>query len=146
MITRAKFGRSSNFAVRRCNKPRCQLCSIIIEGNSFYFKNSNFNFKVNEDMSCETLNCIYVLKCHGCEDIYIGETNNFRLRTNLHRDQILKRKGLGVCMHVNECTQGFEKKFSIMPFFKIKKDDEKLRKQKEAHFISKFVPELNKEM
>ena len=33
---------------------------------------------------------IRAIKCQGCEKMYIGETNNLRLRTNVHRDHASK--------------------------------------------------------
>ena len=41
-------------------------------------------------MSCDTKICIYVLKFNSGENIYLGETTNFRLRTNLHKDHASK--------------------------------------------------------
>ena len=57
-------------------------------------------------MSCNTLNYIYVIKCLGCQKLYIGETNNLRFRTNLHRDHSSKNIGLNVSRHIYECTRG----------------------------------------
>lgn len=146
ILTNAKFEIYKTNGVYKCRSARCQLCTIIIEGNNFYFSNVKINFEILENMNCNTLNCIYVLQCCGCLKYYIGETSNFRLRTNLHRDHINKSKGLPVSKHINECTKNKNLKFNfnIMPFYKIKSDDIIFRKQMEFYFISKLKPDLNK--
>ena len=88
-------------------------------------------------MSCNTVNCIYAIKCCGCEECYIGETGNFRSRTNLHEDHIRRCVGLNVSIHIKNCTTHIEenKKFKIMPIYKGKKEDLALRKTMESTFI-----------
>ena len=97
-------------------------------------------------MSCDTKNCIYLLQCAGCQDIYIGETNNFRLRINLHKDHASKNIGLNVSRHIFQCTEhrGDSPKFFAMPFFKITVDNIYLRRNMESYFINKFCPQLNR--
>lgn len=146
ILTKAKLSsKYDNSCVSKCNLPRCQLCSIIIEGSSFHFQKTNTYFTVKSSMDCNTLNCIYVLKCTGCPMIYIGETKNLRLRTNLHRDHANKNTGLGVSKHFFNCnlTSGENKSFLIMPFYKLDHDDDFFRKNMETHFIKKYKPELN---
>jgi hypothetical protein len=143
ILCRAAFTMNDKTSVKKCNKPRCTLCKIIIEGDKFTFPTIKWDFKVTSNMSCETLNCLYVLTCGGCQEIYIGETNNLRLRTNLHRDHITNNSGLYVSKHIHDCASKKENKFRIMPFYKIRRDDTGLRKQKEEHFIKKCSPNLN---
>ena len=101
-------------------------------------------------MTSDTLNCIYAIKCQGCEKMYIGETNNLRLRTNVHRDHASKNMGLSVSRHIYECTKAkpsdknFKNvKFLIMPFYKLQSDDVATRRGMEKYFINKFSPALN---
>jgi hypothetical protein len=145
ILTKAKFDKGETRGVFKCNSPRCKLCSIILTGDSFLFQNVNYNFKVNAVMNCEVCNCIYVISCGGCSKIYIGETSNLRLRTNLHRDHANKDCGLGVSRHIHSCTQGANdnNKFTIMPFYKLNNDNLSYRRNMEQHFIDKFRPELN---
>ena len=96
-------------------------------------------------MTCDTQNCIYAIKCNGCNEMYIGETVNLRLRTNLHKDHIRQNIGLYVSRHIAECAKNINKeKFFIMPFFKLKTDSSTYRKSMEAHFINKYKPLLNR--
>ena len=53
-------------------------------------------------MACDTRNYVYVIGCVGCYKYYIGETSNFRLRANKHRDHT--KIGLGVNKHIFHCT------------------------------------------
>ena len=143
ILTRAHFTNKTDVnSVSKCNDKKCQLCKIIIEGSSFVF-NNGMTFKVNANMDCNTLNCIYVIKCVACSLTYIGETCNFRLRVNNHRDHSKKNVALNVNRHLYRCNPDAEIKFKIMPFFKINRDDTLLRKNKESYFIKKFRPELN---
>ena len=114
---------------------------MILTGNSFYFDSVNVYFKIKARMNCETMNCIYVLKCTGCHKIYIGETNNLRHRINLHKDHAAKNCGLNVSRHFYQCSQHESTKFYVMPFFKMKHDDKNFRKEMKAKFINKFKPE-----
>ena len=45
--------------------------------------------------------------------------------------------------HVDDCSKDLNK-FMVIPFYKVKNDDEDTRKTMEVHFISKFKPRLNK--
>ena len=69
-------------------RPNCGLCTYLLEGNSLAF-NCGMNFKIHENMSCDVKNVIYVMKCRGCGDEYIGETSNYlRKRVTVHNQQI----------------------------------------------------------
>ena len=85
ILTTEKSKRKSPI-VEKCNDKKCNICKIIITKSEYNF--NGIIFKVNRSMSCKTKNCIYVINCNGCNEIYIGETNNFRLRMNLHINHI----------------------------------------------------------
>ena len=104
---------------------------------------ADVHFKIRAQMSCDTLNCIYVLKCEGCSKLYIGETNNLRLRVNLHKSHANINCGLNVSRHFYNCNPDGGNKFLVMPFYKLSMDDANFRKRMETHFIKKLKPELN---
>ena len=142
ILTSAKLTHTTIFSVTKCNSKKCHLCLCIIEGSSFDFK--NYKFTVNANMNCNTKNCIYVIRCENCGLLYIGETGNLRSRVNLHKSHVNKKEGLFVNKHLAECNTNLKDTFKIMPFYKVKQDDERIRKEKETYFIQKFHPELNK--
>ena len=62
---------TTNF-VSKCNRRNCGLCECLDESNSY-----NFNgkiFYVNETMSCDVRNVIYVITSNRCNEYYIGQT------------------------------------------------------------------------
>ena len=142
-LTKACFTNENLQEVVKCNINRCKICDIILTDNSLYFDSVNVCFKIKARMNCGTRNCIYVLKCTGCQKSYIGETNNLRHRINLHKDHAARNCGLNVSRHFYQCSQHESTKFYVMPFFKMKNDDTNFWKQMEAKFINKFKPELN---
>lgn len=145
MITKAKFQYKHKCEVSKCNKARCKLCNIIITGDTFVFSTTECKYEIRQHMNCDTENCIYVLVCVNCNKFYIGETNNLRLRTNLHRDHIKNNIGLNVSKHVHNCanSKNLDKSFKIMPFYKVNTDDAQFRLTMEEYFIKKFKPALN---
>ena len=111
ILTRASFREEEEqFRVTKCNGPRCQICTFILEG--YYFQFPQQLFFVNAHMTCNVKNVLYVIKCAGCEKIYIGETCDFRLRVNNHRDHCRNAGGLSVNKHIHSCA-----KQKIPPFF-----------------------------
>ena len=74
-------------------------CNFIIEGKCFQSKQQLFY--VNANMNCNVKNCLYVIKCAGCNALYIRETGDFRLRTNTHTDHC---RNSGDYLLINICT------------------------------------------
>ena len=108
LITKARFtdNRTSttNF-VSKCNHPNCGLCECLDESNSY-----NFNgkvFYVNETMSCDVRNVIYVLTCNGCNEYYIGQTGNkLHTRRTIHSQQIPdpSTRQIPLSEHLDKCS------------------------------------------
>ena len=64
ILTRARLVRNEDGSgVSKCLRPRCKICLFLITGNKYYFKHVDFNLKITQGMTCDTLNCIYVLEC-----------------------------------------------------------------------------------
>ena len=78
LLTKAKFNDKQYHEVKRCRRPNCGLCIHLIEGDAFEFKCGR-KFYVHESMTCEVKNVlyIYVMKCSGCGEEYIGQTGNY---------------------------------------------------------------------
>ena len=76
ILSSSKFDYTETKAcVKKCGKSRCKTCPIIIEGQSFTFRNGK-SFTVKNDMNCDTKNVIYALICQNCNKFYIGQTSN----------------------------------------------------------------------
>ena len=98
-------------------------CNNFIVGNKFQFKNGPL-FKVKSNMDCSSKNLLYVIKCEGCGEDYIGETGNeLRKRMTVHRHYY----------------------FTLFPFYKFADNTTELERiVKESEFITKYRPKLNK--
>ena len=128
----------------RCNKARCKICQILITGEKIALGGQDFY--VNTQLDCDSKYVVYLLQC-SCGDQYIGQTSNFRLRINLHRNQIMNHAHwvLPVSEHIYACAvrRGMDPPFVCCPFYKTFSEDSDFLKQKETMFIAKFNPKLN---
>ena len=147
ILSRAKFATSEESGAMRCSCPRCRTCPIIKETEELIFTNSREKFKIRTKMDCTSQNLVYCIKCNGCGKDYIGQTGDqLKNRMTIHRQQINnpKTRQIKLSEHLENCARNHEHKFSVIPFYKIKRSDEGSRKTIESFFISKFKPELNK--
>ena len=88
LLTKAKFTSNYEHTVKNCDRTNCGLRIHLLEGNYFAF-NSGTRFKIHEDMPCNVKNVIYVMKCRGCTEEYIGETGTFlHERVKVHKQHI----------------------------------------------------------
>ena len=147
LLTRAKFAEiQESPKITKCNRPNCGVCDYLMTDNEFLFKCGK-TFKVKTTMSCDAKNLIYVIKCKGCDEEYIGETGDtLRHRLTFHRQQIrdARVRILYVSNHIANCARFQPVKFSILPLYKMQTDCVSARKIKEKHFIGLFKPKLNK--
>ena len=99
-------------------------------------------------MSCDIKkNVVYVRKCRGCGEEYIGETGDFlRKSVTVHNQQILdpKTRMLKVSGHIDNCARRLEPKYHIFPFYKMYTESVTLRRLKEKFFINTLKPKLNR--
>ena len=146
LLCRAKFPLCDDDPqVRKCGKPRCKLCDCLHTGREITLENGRV-FKVRNSMNCETTNVIYLLKCGACNKDYIGETNNLRLRINLHRQHIENPtyRILGVSKHIAECAKALPLREKIVVFHMYRVYGTALeRAEKEKFFIALYHPSLN---
>ena len=123
---------------KKYNEPRCGLCKYIREGSSVKFKNKSF--KVNKNMSCKAKNVIYVIQCRGCDEQYIGETNNLRNRTALHNQHIRHEalRKIPLSGQIADCSDK-EPKYFMFPFYQMKTESIIKRKKKEVLYPNGFT-------
>ena len=145
-LINAKFTSNDTCEVRKCTRPNCSLCIHLVEGNPFKF-NCGINFKVHENMTCEVKNVIYVMKCRGCGEEYIGETGNFlHKRVDIHNQQIRdpRTRMLRVSGHSDDCVSNLNPKYDIFLFYEMYSESTTLRRAKEKSFINSSKPKLNR--
>ena len=146
LLTKAKFTSNNTPKVTKCNKPTCGLCIHLLEGHSFTFRCGK-NFTIHENMSCDVKNVVYVMKCRGCGEEYIGETGNpLRQRVTIHNQQIRdpKTRMLKVSEHIANCAHALNPKYNIFPFYKMYSESTTLRRAKEKLFINTLKLQLNR--
>ena len=95
----------------------------------------------------EAPHVVYVMKCRGCGEEYIGETGNpLRQRVTIHNQQIRdpKTRMLKVSEHIANCAHALNPKYNIFPFYKMYSESTTLRRAKEKLFINTLKPKLNR--
>ena len=146
LLTRAKFGQNENTpTITICERPNCGLCSYLLTGDSYTTK-SGKTLKVKTAMNCEVKNVVYVMICSGCGEEYVGETNDLRKRTTVHRQHIRDEsvRKLKVSGHMEKCTnKNNETMFKIYPAIKMNSDGIAERRLKEKQLINLIKPKLN---
>ena len=83
------------------------------------------------------------MTCLGCDEYYIGKTDNLRVRNNKHRYDIRHPyESLMACdKHINICGNS---QFKVAPFYKMRREGIIAHLATEEYFIRKYKPSLNK--
>ena len=116
ILTRARFdSHTIENVVTKCHRGNCGLCKHLLGGNRFTFANQK-TFKVNAAMSCDVKNIIYVIKCRGCGENYIGEATNLRHRRTVHNQQIRDpgTRKIPLSAHLETCSNA-DPKYFVFP-------------------------------
>jgi len=123
----------------RCKRKNCKICQLYLQQVDNFIVSNGVDWKVKCNITCNSKNVIYYLKCNKCNGAttYIGKTNDLRLRTNNHISSC--RSGHGpnkFDRHVFRCngftTNDCEPFFQLFVLIKLK--DEKLLLTYESHF------------
>ncbi len=81
-------------------------------------------------MTCSTENLLYVLTCMGCNEYYVGQTNNaLRERNTVHKQQVL-HPDIANCPasnHIAKCASHLPIPYKIIALFKINSPNNALR-------------------
>ena len=124
---------NNEFNTLKCGKKRCKLCSIITIGSCFSSSSTKLTYSISENMSCGSLNTIYLVTCTKCNIQYIGETGRtLRERFNNHRSDIYLNKNTAIAKHFNEILHEY-KHLSVFPLETIL--DTTARRDKESYWI-----------
>ena len=135
--------------ITKCEEPRCGCCPILITGKhiNIMINKKLTNFEIKRNMNCLSKNIIYILRCNGCNAIYVGQSGYyFRNRLTVHRQQIAHAnyRVLKVSQHIASCGKDQDPMFSAAPIYKLCASATKIdRERQEQIFMSMFRPSLN---
>lgn len=137
ILVQSKSSPSQTFGCQPCEKSRCQVCNHMIRTNQIKSAKSDFVFKINTTLNCDTANVIYVLRCNLCDMDYVGQTGTpFRLRFNNHKSHVNSLPHLPFSKHMNLPDHNFDAITVILLQSGFSSDRE--RELREAYFIHKF--------
>ena len=154
-LTRAKFELNPIPRVISQNKTGLHICTdsrcflhkkgYIKPCTEFKFmiQNKPFTWKYNRYFDCNSKNVIYMLKCRVCDATYIGQSGDFRDRTNNAKSSVRHHTSATVpyATHFNHCSNLEEPYFYAYPFYY--ENDVMYRLFKEWRMIKRFRPNLN---
>ena len=123
-----------------CLSSRCKTCPFISETHYFSSNFTNKRYPIQEHLTCESSNIIYLISCKKCPKQYLGESKNkLRTRFNAHRSDIKLKKDKPVSNHFNLDDHSLDD-LILTPIERIEIDlpeDEttKFRQAREAYWI-----------
>ena len=112
--------------------------------------NDREEWKIKSEVTCSTINCVFMLHCDKCGKIYIGETGRIlRARLSDHRGYINNQVITATTGdHINLVGHSLAN-HKVIILEKVEKNDEMYIKQREKYFINKlstFYECINKEV
>ena len=114
--------------------------------NSYAFKNTDVQFFLKSQISCDSRHVIYVVKCPTCKKEYKGETGIGELkliaRVRIYQQNIWQpqHNKLRTEKHLRTCNKG---NFPIFAFLQLRTNDTDHRQEYKDYFIKKFKTKLN---
>ena len=89
-------------SIKVCNK--CDICkNYLVSTTDFQCKVTGKKYKIRGNLSCNSLNVIYLISCKNCHDQYVGSASNFKNRFRIHKSDIKTKKDrCGTSNHFNE--------------------------------------------
>ena len=140
------------FGVTKCGATPCITCKYIEEGDTVYFPHADTHFQIKHKFNCNSGYLLYKIRCKGCnEDIpgsngyYIGRTTCLKDRLSGHITGVTNEhyRTQKIYKHIFSCAGHLEIPFTIMPFYKVKRETISEMQTFENHYIEKFKPDLN---
>ena len=105
LLVRAEVSdnRSTSGECRSCEEKRCKCCLQMQHSSTFHSKATENNYKIFCNVTCKSMNVIYILECSVCGLQYVGESKQpFHKRLNGHRSDISKKPLLPVSQHFRQ--------------------------------------------
>ena len=153
LLQHSYFGTEKfEYGVKKCGASRCITCSYIEEGESVYFPHVDTHFKIRHKFNCNSGYLLYKIRCKGCnQDIpgssgyYIGRTTCLKERLYTHKKCVLNEhyRNQNIYIHIFSCAGHLPVPFTIMPFYKVKRESISEMQIFEQYFREKFKPDLN---
>jgi hypothetical protein len=85
-----KLNLPPNYYSYPCGYLNCRVCNLMFK-ESFYYLKNGFCLPILSNATCESTNCIYIIKCTRCSLFYVGQTKQkIKLRINQHLSTIKK--------------------------------------------------------
>ena len=79
--------RENESSVKSCNK--CDISkNFLVTENFFICKVTGHKYFVRGNLSCNSLNCIYVISCTLCGEQYVGSATDFKSGFRVHKSDI----------------------------------------------------------
>lgn len=93
--------------IRNCNVPQCKLHPYLEATNTIEYNEKQHI--ITENMSCDTTNIIYSIRCTLCNQRYIGHTKNtLRERFYAHKSTVIHNKNKVLAKHINSCIRTYK--------------------------------------
>ena len=91
-----------------CKNKKCQLCrqGFLKVTDQVNLPVGRLLFKIKHEFSCKSTNILYYMTCTICGKDYVGQTKDFRKRTNNHKFDIRgtpNEKTLSIDKHIHHC-------------------------------------------
>jgi hypothetical protein len=136
MVHNFPYPKISIFSYKNCSDLNCFVCRFAINDSKICL-NSNFYLPIENNSSCETIDCVYILCCTKCSYYYIGQTNCFKRRFNEHVNKIINfvpfvTRDSNVALHFNLAKHDYSQD---LKFYIYKSDMELSDRLKQETFL-----------
>lgn len=103
MLISSKFVGNAPGAFRGCDQSRCLTCRLHAAPKTQISSSVNNRvILIKNNISCSTINVIYIITCRSCNLQYVGETGrSLRDRVNDHRSAIKNNTDTPIGQHFN---------------------------------------------
>ena len=141
-----------NYGVKKCGSTRCSTCPYIEEGESVYFPHADTHFRIKHKFNCESGYLLYKIRCKGCntdlpgcDGYYIGRTTCLKKRLASHKFHVENEnyRVTKLHMHIFSCGGHLEIPFTIMPFYKVRRETLSEMQIYEEYFRELYKSDLN---
>lgn len=160
LIHNFKFeSKNEKFFCKKCSLLNCKICNFLFE--SFYLKFYNIYIPIKSNSDCNSVGCVYIIKCKKCNLFYIGETSkNCKTRISQHLNSISRfKKNIVKSLENFESNSEIANHFGradhgihdfVFAIFKSNLFDDSIRKSVEAELINLFkcleIPIINQKI